>query len=352
MRWTWNGGQRSSLPYCVAVGCLTVLAAAGCVERKERITIAADRSVTIELEYEGNPQELSTGDAMPLAECGWDVTLTTTKDDDEERQTLRAKRTFAPGAELPGDFAAGGDPDADLYLSFPTTLKTQRRGDGVYYHFRRVYTPRRWAYLSYWDDRLADEIKDLSDKPVEEMTQEERIQVARAIAGVEGYRHVEFAGEALKKAEPDLAPHHRLLARRAILNAYEEVDWSGVVDRYMETPEEERDEYFEQASKRISREAHEALLRSLREEAGLDDSRITRFERAFDRARRYYDVTNSLGGHHFEVRVKMPGLVVAHNADKLDDNGEAVWEFKGNAFRDRPFELLVTSRLQPAPETD
>lgn len=363
MKWTRNGRQwvwqRSALlsgrlPCCVAVACAIVFAVAGCVERKERIIIAADRSVTIQLEYEGGPGELDGGDAMPSAAAGWDVTRTVKKDGQDEKHVLSAQRTFAPGEPLPRSFAPPGDPDTRLYLDFPTTLGVQTEGcaDGVYYHFRRVYTPRRWAYVSYWDDRLTEEIKNLSDKPVEAMTPEERIQVARAVAGVEAHRHVEFAREAVREAAQNTVPYSWLSTRRAIFDVYEAVDWNRVIDRYIGLPEDERDEYFEQSTRRIWEEAHQAVLRLLRNEAGLDDSGITRFELAFERAQRYYDITSSLGGHLFELRVKMPGQIVAHNADRLDDNGEAVWEFKGNAFRDRSFELLVTSRLQPAPQTD
>ena len=103
MKWTPDGGKRSTWPCWIAIGCSIVLAAASCVERKERITIAADRSVTIELAYEGGPGELDQEDAMPSAEAGWDVTRSVKKDGEDEKHVLRAKRTFAPGEPLPGD---------------------------------------------------------------------------------------------------------------------------------------------------------------------------------------------------------------------------------------------------------
>ncbi|MFQ5430862.1 MAG: hypothetical protein ACE5E1_11185, partial [Phycisphaerae bacterium] len=60
-----------------------------------------------------------------------------------------------------------------------------------------------------------------------------------------------------------------------------------------------------------------------------------------------YEITDELGAHRFRIKIKMPGEVIAHNADHWHekDEGYLVWEFNGDAFRDRSFALMVTSRL-------
>ena len=74
---------------------------------------------------------------------------------------------------------------------------------------------------------------------------------------------------------------------------------------------------------------------------------MAEFNKAYERAKLSHAITEQVGGHLFQVEVEMPGRIVAHNADKVDsDNGPAVWEFSGEAFRDRPWEIMITSRVQ------
>lgn len=335
-----------------AAGCLLVLAGVSCVGRKETITVAADRSVTIELEYKGHPRELTGGDAMPSAESGWDVTRTIDDSGDEEEHTLTAARTFAPDADLPASFAAAGDIDGDLNLAFPTTIATETRADGVYYHFRRAYEPRRWQYVRFWEDQAEEVLKELEGTSIDELGQEDRIRIAKSVAGVEAYRQIEFARAAVEEAGLELSPDKWLASRAAVLDVYEKIDWDALVSEYLSMPEELRDAHFEQMSRQFWQAAHEAFARSLETHAGVRGDAVTRFERAFDRAKRYHHITNGLGGHHFDIRVKMPGEVVAHNADRLDDDGTAAWEFDGQAFRDRKVTLMITSRVKTEPKLD
>ena len=210
-----------------------------------------------------------------------------------------------------------------------------------------MYAPRDWAYVQLWADLgLDDNIKKLGEKKPEELTHEERVQIIKAFAGVEGYKQMELAQRALKESDEHLKPDHWLMARKALLNVYEEsVDWDEIARRVENLSNEERDQTFERESKRILEEAHQAFVGSLKRDAGYDREQIAKFEAAYERAKKYYDITNQLGGHAFEIHVTMPGTLVAHNGDKADDDGTVKWEFDGKAFRDRPYELLVTSRL-------
>ena len=74
---------------------------------------------------------------------------------------------------------------------------------------------------------------------------------------------------------------------------------------------------------------------------------LTAFDSATDRAWKRHDLTGQLAGHMFEITVRMPGELVAHNSYRVDDTGafvEAVWEFDGRAFRDRSHELILITR--------
>jgi len=340
---------------------LTLSACVGCVERDEEITIAPDGSVVIELEYKGDEEDILRGDAMPSAEGGWNVVRTTEKDNDKIKHVLKAERRFAPNEQLPRTFAATGDPNTDLYLDFPTTVRVEKRADGVYYYFRRVYTPRRWAYIQRWNDVLFDDdMKKLADKPAEQLTPEERVKIAEAFAGLEALKQVEFAQGAIEKSHPDLPAEYGLMARRALIRVYEREEEKGNLERIITScealSEKERGECYDAEVERILGEAYGAYVQSLRQDARLSAEQVAAFERAYQRTRRYHEISEQLGGHNFGIEVKMPGVIIAHNAldDKVDVNEQertstVDFNFDGKWFRDCPHELIVVSRLDDKP---
>lgn len=332
----------------ISVVVLPILFALGCVKRKEAITVKPDGAVTVAIEYEGDGGDFDKGDAMPSPASGWKVDREVKQNDEKKEEVkLTGERTFKPGEELPGSYAAPNDPDAALYLEFPTTLTRETRKDGVYLTLQRVYKPREWAPVQYWADHFIDDnIKKLGEKKPEELTHDERLQFIRAFAGVEAYKQIELAQRAIKLADDKLKPDHWLLARRTVRHIYQEgTDWDELARRLENLSQDERDQLFEREAERVLEEAHQAFVRSLRDNAGYNEERIAKFEAAYGQAKKYYEITTQLGGHAFEIGVKMPGTIVAHNGDKTDDDGTVLWEFDGTAFRDRPCELLVTSRL-------
>ncbi|MFQ5494926.1 MAG: hypothetical protein ACE5EX_06055, partial [Phycisphaerae bacterium] len=195
----------------------------GCLTRKETITVARDGAVTIAIQYKGLPEDLNTLDPLPSAASGWDVQQTVKMENEKETHVLSSSRRFAPGEALPESYGAEDDPDADLYLTFPTSVQIDRTRDGQTFRFRRTYPPRRWAYVEYWRDQcFNDDVKKLSDKPVEKLTDEERNKVVQAFACFEAFKQIEFAGIALHESHPDAAVEAGLLARQALLNVYVE----------------------------------------------------------------------------------------------------------------------------------
>jgi hypothetical protein len=337
---------------------LSLGAGTGCPWRKEVIKIAPDGTVIMHLTYSATAEELERFDALPSPETGWEVSKTVEVEDDKEKHTLTATQTFASGEELPQTYAPYDDPGADLCLAFPTTLSIEEDADGVYYHFHRVYTPRRWAYVQYWKDRfIDDDIKKLGEKPPEELTADEKLQIVMAFAGIEAFKQLEFAKTALLESEPDLQPEYWLLARRALLDVYEEDNdyFRAVVELCEQAPEDEREECFSHETERILAEGYAAFTKSLREDAGFRAHQRAAFEWAYGRAERYFEITDELGAHNFGIEVEMPGKVIAHNGDDLDDvSGTDVveWTFDGRAFRDRPYELMAISRVDREPKIE
>jgi hypothetical protein len=350
--------------YLMMAGATAVLglwACSGCVEREETIKIGVDGAVTIELEIEGGEEEISSGDAMPSVQSGWNVARSTGTDDDGAvHVTLRTVRSFGLAESLPHTFAAEDDPDADLYLEFPTTVRIEPRSDGVYYYFHRVYTPRRWGYLERWNDFLFDEeVKKLGEKPVEELTFEDRVTIAESIALMEAVKQLEFAQTAIEESHPDLPLEYGLMARRALIDYYTELadedegPLEQILRRCESLPEDQQDACFDEEAGRVLAAGYSAYMNSLRATAGLTPLGIAEFELAYDRAERYHNITERLGGHNFEIHVTMPGAIIAHNGldddveTNKDENTSTVeFEFDGKWFRDNTYELIVVSRLE------
>ncbi len=328
-------------------------AVTGCFGRGEKIKIARDGSATVSINYEGSVEDFQTADALPSHASGWDVSVTVKQDGDEQKQEMVAERVFAPGDDLPSSYAGADDPDADLYLSFPTDVRIEERSDGTYYYFTRTYQPRRWAYVHHWHEMFFDDsVKKLGEKSKEELTQEDLVSIVQAFAGVEAFKQMEFAKTALAECEPSHGPEVWLFARRALLDVYEkEADFFAAIIQRCEQPgEEEQQSCFDEEAQRFLDTGYAALVGSLSEQSGFTAARLAAFDAAFDRALLDYSITDELGGHYFEIEVEMPGTVIAHNADKADTDADenvttVQWQFEGNAFRDRPQELIVVSRV-------
>lgn len=342
-------------PMVVMLVCCVVGQLSGCVRRSEVIRVRQDGSILIQLEIEGTEHELAHGDAMPSAASGWTVRRSVKKEDDKETHVLKTERLFTPEQALPSSLAAADDPDADLYLRFPTTIRMEERRDGVYYFFHRVYTPRPWAYTDYWHKKIFnDEVQKILAKPADEVTRAERLDVVRAFTELESFKQLEMARKALAESHPDLSVEHGLLARRAVLDVYDRDDdfYNSILDRCESLEGDAVDACFEVEADRMLVQGYDAFTESLAVTAGLSTGEIARFAEAYRRARRYHELTEQLGGQVFELRIEMPGTIVAHNADTVDQGKggrvkSVTFNMEGDAFRDRQVDLFVVSRLSP-----
>ncbi len=342
---------------CLALATACLGASTGCLERTETITIAADGAINIELHYKFAGDDIDRHGALPTPEGGWKVVRSEQGPRDDRKQILDAQRSFRPGETLPETFAAPADPNPDVYLHFPTIVRREEREDGTYYYFHRRYVRRDWAYAHYWQEYIIDEHHhDLAGKPVEEMTREERQALLEALAAVEALKQSEFALAALAECDPELAPEYRLLAREAMFAAFSaELDCDNLSKLCPQDDADERNACFEAESERILENGRNAFAESLVDRAGYDRQAVARWQRSFDRVAHYHAVTDELGGDSFKMRVSMPGTVVAHNADDVDEEGgvsSAAWDFNGKIFRDRDFELWFITRLDSPSDTE
>ncbi|MCH7591253.1 MAG: hypothetical protein IH989_00535 [Planctomycetes bacterium] len=360
---------------------LVMLICPACVLREEKITISRSGAALIELKITGTEAELTGGDAMPSSDSGWEVERRIKKENDEEKLVLTTSRRIAPGEAMPGSLADPDDPDADLYLEFPTEVRVERRADGTYYFFHRSYTPRRWAFVQYWHEVfMDDDVNKLGETPLGKLNRDDQRRIIQAFASVEARRQVELAGTALLESGVDVPVEEMLGARLALLAVYKSYDLlSGensavafgeamlapvetgnaandtdeldrLIDGCESVSDGRRDACYDETATSLFDEARSAYTDSLRDGGHLTRSELAAFSRSHDRARRRYEITDALAGHHFETTVVMPGTMVAHNANELqrdESTGQTgvIWQFDGRAFRDRTHQLWAVSRV-------
>ncbi len=323
------------------------LGLAGCLERREAITVDPDGTVTIVASFTtGSEAELHDADAVPSLAGGWIVDESVEIDDeDEQRFHLVAEALFPPEVQLPDNYAMPGDADTDLYLQFPTTVTIEDRPDGVYYHFHRRYPGRGWAQLEALRELLVQEkVKTLQDTPLEQYTHQDHVLVLRSYADFEAAKMLTFARAAFLEVTPD-APQDGWLKVHAAIHAFKgELDADRIA-RLMEIEDElERTEALEAEGKRWEERTLKHLKDTVREHCGYGGRQVSDFLRRYERKRRFFEITGDLGDDGFEITVVLPGTIVASNADTAEGN-RATWKFSGQRFRDRDLELMASSRL-------
>lgn len=324
---------------------LPLLFLAGCLDREETIQIEPDGSCTLQVQAKGDPNDVRSGDCLPSQATGWDVAETTTRDaEGKETLTLTAKRSVPAGAPLPGSYAPAGDPVEPLALAFPTTIEVERRPEGTYYHFRRVYAGREWNVVEYHRTRLleTDEMKKIAGKDPAKCTPEERAALVRALFDLARNETSTYLHQAGADMKPPLPQQAFLDALRAAMAPYEKATLPAQATDLLARGA--TDEIVALAVQ-IEEDVKHATEVSLRA-SGLPETTVRAFSDrcAFHRRRR--EISNDLGDENWLVTVVLPGRVVGHNS--LDsavgsETDRVTWKFDGKALFDRDVVLMASS---------
>lgn len=330
-----------------AAATLTLLGVAGCLERKETVRVHRDGSVSIDLTITGDKGDYLAGDAMPAKTDGWSVeTQFKTQDDGKETVESTARRRFHAKEPLPDSFAdprAGG---GEFALHFPTEVHVERRPDGTYYTFRRTYEARTFARFDYPRLRYQDELKSLGEQGLENLSDDDRRRLVALLRDIEGMRRAELLNAAMEAGSLELPIDAEARLYTAILRDFRESDIDPLLGLIGAPDDEERDQSIDAAANEVINRIPDVVRRTL---ASMRVSRRTADDllAAYDDEVRRYEITEDLADEQFEVRLQLPGEIVAHNGDHVDDDGVIVWQFKGDGLHDRDHLLIATSRWTP-----
>jgi len=329
------------------VAVLASLSAAGCIERRETITIDADGGAMVHVEFETlSFSELYEGDAIPSVEAGWIVVETVEKDaQDREVFRLKADARFAPGVEMPSSYASPRDTEPDLWLQFPTEITVEERRTGTYYHFRRRYVARPWAYVQWARASFEKEVEELGIDEPSDLPEAEREQLVRLFTTFQATKVRVFARAAFLEAMPDVPQDAWLLVHAALMRVAENADPARFAVLFGDDADGQRGQVLAAEEEAFETAALAAMEHVLRGRPDVDEGDVNLFVRRYRWHHRFDALTDELGDDRFTIEVTMPGEIVAHNADEAR-NGTVIWKFSGEQLRDRELELMVTSRLR------
>lgn len=330
---------------------LVLAPVAGCLERKETIEVRPSGALRIEMRIQGEPQDVFTGDQMPDLRTGWRVDdETVTKEDGKQEFRRVATLELPPGSPLPASFAPQDDANHETALQFPTEVRVERRADGTFYHFQRVYQPREQARFEYLKTALqeAGVFKAAEGKDLAELSADELGDLVRALRTIEASKHAQFVQLAVDEVGEKWPRHFELLMRSAVTRHFEESDVAPVVALLQQPGGEARDRQIDEYGRRLTSDARDVLRRTLMD-LNAPKRQIEQFFAAYDVEQARRAVTEDLGDETFEVRVALPGKLIAHDGDLVED-GVVVWKFPGKALYDRPQTLTALSRVGPNAE--
>ncbi len=357
------------------LACLAVAAAAasGCLRRIETIEVFPDGSVDMAVRLEGDPEDLRTGDPLPAETTGWQVTEKVDPDD-QDNIIRTARKRFAAGAPLPDTYAPAGGPLADHALHFDTEVRVEQRPEGTYYHFRRVYRPRRYAFVDYLrkQELESDAVQNIKSKDPRKLTDEERNRFAKALIQAEEYKALAFLEDALRHVGNQIAPDAGLRAWEAVHHLFESEQLQADARKLLDAAEQDTADAGKQLAK-LSEDLRADVLAAVHTgltEAGAPPAHVARFADAFQAVRQDFEITEDLGDDVWAVGVKLPGVIIAHNVldpetrpldpsaaektappfdvDQMEDGfprgpDRCGWSFEGEALYDRPVLLMATS---------
>lgn len=336
--------RNAALRNGLVCGLATLLAGGGCLERKETIRVRADGSARIEIEIDGDSSDIGGPDALPSRAAGWIVEREDYTRNDQPRTTLRARLRLGAGEPWPDSFAPPDDPQYDAALRFPTSLTIERRRDGVYYHFHREYEPRRRAQYQYFTNRLKKFLDQMNanDKSLEELSIDERRRFVALMAENEAMKHVQFVQAGVDALGDRWPQDYGLRLKRAVRDHFmHSPRLEAIANLLGEGESQQRDEEIQRFADDTVGKTPDVLEAELAALGASPDERAEFFE-AFEAEQARADATEDLADEHWVIRLELPGELVAHNGDRVED-GRVVWEFDAEALFDRRMIVAATS---------
>ena len=114
--------------------------------------------------------------------------------------------------------------------STPTELTIEERRDGTYYHFKRSYLARPWAYVAQPREMVEEEIKGMDEREIDELSPGERRKIITTFAKIEVIKLEAFARAAFEDVAPHAPQDIWLDLHAALLSLVELLDYDRLIE--------------------------------------------------------------------------------------------------------------------------
>ncbi|MGE0708371.1 MAG: hypothetical protein AB7N76_18840 [Planctomycetota bacterium] len=318
---------------------LAPLVLTACLDREERIGVLFDGRVNITHRVQGDLGDFEDERPDLPGPPDFAVRITDRRQGERAVRALTATGSFASAADVPDRLGQG--PGA---LRLSTELQREEApGGGETFTFVRTYRARRWAaYTCPPDPGLVEQLRRVIQGSA---NADEQRRVIAALLRAERRRATQLALDALDDvAGPDprlpLARLHTFLLVDE--RTREALPPEVVLELLRARPEATGPRVAE-----LRRDLDARLV--ARAAATLDLSAAEReaLGAALAGRRQALEVSEDLGDERFVVRLRLPGVLLAHNGDAVED-GEVVWRFEGQELWDRERVLIARSTTTPA----
>jgi hypothetical protein len=223
-------------------------------------------------------------------------------------------------------------------------------GGSTYFDFSRTYVHRDEAKYAYLKKKLTenDAFKAMEGKDPADLTAEQRETLLRTLARLDADKHVRFieAGAAALEADHTWPQEVALTLRQATLEYAERFDISKAAELLAKPQTAERDAAMNAMAGAFTEGLRTAIKVAL-DKFALPEDQVKRFIDAAFAERALRQATEDLADERWEVRVTMPGTIMAHNADRVEGN-TLIWKFGADAILDRDQVIKATSSVAPA----
>lgn len=329
---------------------LCSLPLSGCLERIETITVGPDASALLSSEFRGTPDDfVRKNDALPEHGGAWTISERSEKDADGKPRLVRtATLRVEKGGAFPATYAAAGDERAEFGLRFPTTVRISSGGPHTYYDFTRTYPRRDEAVYRYHEKLLTetDEFKKLKAADPATLSDQQRAKLVRTLLMVEAQKTAVFIDRSAAALEQDgtWPQEIGLSLRRAALDFAENYNTDAAMTALAMPDSPARDEAIRREVGLLETGLRNSV-HDMMQKLSLPETQRERFLSIAKREIALRQATEDLGDERWEVRLQLPGVIGASNADRVE-NGVLVWNFTSAAFLDRDHVLRATSHVE------
>lgn len=360
----------------IGLGCCALTT--GCIRRTEVVLIHPDGRLDLAVVFEGDVEDVTRGSAAPAGSAGWSVRDKVETDQEGRKKMLvAATRRVHASAAIPDTYMENPASSDGQDLHFPTTVRVERRADGVYYHFRRVYEARVWARLDYGRQQIMeqDSIKSARSKAPKDLTEDERKALAEAIVKGQAEHVRAMFALAFERAGADIPQDAQLAAMQSVHTVYLAEALMEQVMAIVSPETQPADDEGDRLEQELRLESLKNVERTL-EAAKVAPAEVGKLLAAYEHIEATYKLTEDLNDEEWVVAVAMPGTIVAHNApssghakalekdllkqfeafpelsklvhdyaraDFAPGYQQVGWKFDGEALHDRDVVLMATS---------